>query len=248
MSTVRSTVLAAVAIASVAILACTLILVRPLDTFVSSKTSIAVTGSAKKQIRADLAVWRGHFSREAEALPTAYSAIKEDLAKVRAYLLQQGFAESDIKFEPVSTEIMYVMDPELLRQMGKSQYISGYRMYQSVEVRSSDVDKITALSQEASGLIDQGVIFQSFPPQYLYTKLNDVKIEMLAAAAKDATARANKIAEAAGSKVGQLRSARMGVFQITQVNSTDVADYGINDTSTVDKEITAVVNAEFSLR
>ncbi|HOG24446.1 MAG TPA: SIMPL domain-containing protein, partial [Candidatus Omnitrophota bacterium] len=44
-----------------------------------------------------------------------------------------------------------------------------------------------------------------------------------------------------------MRSARMGVFQITPVNSTSVSDWGENDTSSVEKKVTAVVNASFSI-
>lgn len=40
----------------------------------------------------------------------------------------------------------------------------------------------------------------------------------------------------------------MGVFQITPLYSTEVSDYGINDTTSIDKEITAVVNCEFIIK
>jgi hypothetical protein len=39
----------------------------------------------------------------------------------------------------------------------------------------------------------------------------------------------------------------MGVIQITPFNSTMVTDYGINDVSSIDKEITAVVSASFEI-
>ncbi len=244
----KGTVIVSTVIVSIALIVCAAILSKPLDSFVSAKKSITVTGSAKKQIKADLAVWRGSFSRQADELAAAYQGMKDDQAKVKAYLVKMGIEEKDIVMQPLSTETLYIYDQELLRKLGKSQQISGYRMFQTVEVRSNDVEKITQISREASVLIEQGVVFQSQQPQYIYTKLNDLKVDMLAEAAKDATSRASKIAAASGSKVGHLRSAKMGVFQITPVNSTDVADYGINDTSTVDKEITAVVNCEFALQ
>lgn len=40
---------------------------------------------------------------------------------------------------------------------------------------------------------------------------------------------------------------RQGVFQITPRNSTEISDYGMNDVSAVDKDITAVVRVTFSL-
>ena len=56
------------------------------------------------------------------------------------------------------------------------------------------------------------------------------------------------MAKNAGSKVGRLRSARMGVFQVTPANSTMVTDYGINDTSSIEKDITSVVSVSFEIR
>ncbi len=244
MNTSKHSVVIAALIASLALIACATIIARPIEAFVSAKKSITVTGSAKKQIKSDLATWTGSFSRQGAELPEVYGAMKADQEKIRAYLLAKGIPEKDITFQPVWTETLYDNDPKTGRMTNT---VTGYRMHQSVQVKSTDVDKITALSQESSELINQGVIFQSSQPQYIYTKLNDVKIDMLAEAAKDAANRAEKMAAASGSKVGHLRAARMGVFQITPVNSTEVADYGINDTSSIDKEITAVVNAEFAL-
>jgi hypothetical protein len=40
----------------------------------------------------------------------------------------------------------------------------------------------------------------------------------------------------------------MGVMQITPVNSTEVSDYGINDTSSIEKAITAIVTASFEVQ
>jgi len=41
--------------------------------------------------------------------------------------------------------------------------------------------------------------------------------------------------------------AGIGGFQVTSPNSTEVSDYGVYDTSTLGKDVTAVVNVTFSL-
>ncbi|WAM34206.1 hypothetical protein OTK00_000385 [Caldicellulosiruptor morganii] len=71
---------------------------------------------------------------------------------------------------------------------------------------------------------------------------------MLSLATEDAVRRAKQIAKSTGSSVERLKSASMGVFQITPLYSTEVSDYGINDTTSIDKEITAVVNCEFIIK
>ena len=67
-------------------------------------------------------------------------------------------------------------------------------------------------------------------------------------AEKDAMVRAERIAAATGRKLGPLSNARMGVLQITPKNSNTVSDYGVNDATSVEKEITAVVNASFQIK
>lgn len=84
-------------------------------------------------------------------------------------------------------------------------------------------------------------------PEYHYTKIADLKIEVQAAAARDAMVRAQKIAEATDRDLGPMRNARMGVLQITPKLSNQISDYGINDLSSIEKEITAVVNASFEI-
>ena len=70
---------------------------------------------------------------------------------------------------------------------------------------------------------------------------------MLAKATEDAKQRATSMANSTGNKIGFMRSAKMGVFQITSVTSTDVSDYGENDTSSLDKKVMAVLTASFAI-
>lgn len=203
--------------------------------------TITVTGSAKQQIKSDLAVWNGSFSFESPQLSNAYNQLKISQNKVKAYLQSEGIEEKDMVFSAINTNIKYQQLPS-----GQfSNQIEGYQLSQNIEIRSPDVDKITDLSRKATDLINQGVEFQSGPPQYFYTKFADLKIEMLSLATKDALKRAEQIALNAGSKVGPLRSAKMGVLQITPPYSNDISDYGSNDTSSLQKEITAVMTCEF---
>jgi len=44
-----------------------------------------------------------------------------------------------------------------------------------------------------------------------------------------------------------VRSARMGVLQITPADSNEVSGEGMNDTSALEKDITAVVNISFAV-
>jgi hypothetical protein len=118
---------------------------------------------------------------------------------------------------------------------------------QEVEIESKDVERVRDISLESTELIEQGVQFESLEPEYLYTKLDELKVEMLAKATENAKLRAENMARSAGNRIGFMRSAKMGVFQITPANSTDVSDSGVNDTSSLDKKVTAVVSVTFAI-
>jgi hypothetical protein len=51
-----------------------------------------------------------------------------------------------------------------------------------------------------------------------------------------------------GGKLGRMRASSLGVYQITPRNSTQVSDYGISDTSSRLKDVTAVVSATFAVK
>lgn len=209
----------------------------------SGTNIITVTGSAKKQITSDLIVWTGTFTAKSPDLKEAYSILADNKNSVQKYLDNQGITDK-IVYSSINTNIHYVMG-----QYGNpTSQIDTYELSQDVTISSANIDKVTDISRNITELINDGVQFQSQPPQYMYTKIADLKIEMLAAATKDASTRAQMIAENAGSKLGKLKSAGMGVFQITPKYSNDVSDSGINDTTSLEKEITAVVNCQFYVK
>lgn len=211
---------------------------------IKGSRSITVTGSAKQQLKSDLIVWKGYFSCQSPLMAEAYTKLKEDSEKVKKYLLSKGLKEEELVFSSIDSSPIY----EVNYNGQYTNNIIAYRLSQRVEISSSEVDKITRISREATELMNEGVEFQSFPPEYFYTKIADLKVSMLAEATKDAKNRAEQISGNTGSSIGALKSAKMGVFQITPLYSTEVADYGINDTSSLDKEITAVVTCTFELK
>ena len=205
---------------------------------------IIVTGSAKQQITSDLIVWTGNFNAKSPILQDAYAKLEADKNKVMDYLVDQGVPKDKIVFSSINTSTYYIVLPS-------GQYTSDvdyYELYQTVTISSEEIDKITEISRKVTELINEGIQFQSNSPQYMYTKIADMKVTMLAEATKDAQKRAEMIAENAGNKLGDLKYADMGVIQITPLYSNEVSDYGMNDTYSLEKEITAIVHCEFEIQ
>ena len=204
---------------------------------------ITVTGSAQKSIKSDYIAWTGTFSRRSDDLSAAYKELKNDAVKVKAYLISKGINEKEIITSQVYTTVLYKKN----EKGNDTNDIQGYLLSQNFDIKSSNVEKITMISRESTDLINQGVGFVSCAPSYTYTKLDELKVEMLASASENAKQRAEKMLAATGSKIGVMRSAKMGVFQITPDNSTEISDYGINDTSSLNKKVVAVVSASFAI-
>jgi hypothetical protein len=204
---------------------------------------IEVTGSARRPIRSDAAVWRLSVTAQGTTLQEAAAAVEAPSQRVLAFFRQNAVPDSVLTLGALVPEPVY----RILENGTPTGELVSYKVTQHFEVRSTDVDGIKALDRRADALIKEGVPLASGSPEYLYTRLADVRTQMLADATEDARRRAEAIAKSVGSEIGTVRSARMGVFQITPRNSTEVSDYGINDTSSLEKDITAVVRVSFSV-
>jgi len=231
-------------IAAIAIVASSMILTDGVKAIKGGNNRIMVTGSAKQQITSDLIVWTGSFTAKSPVLQDAYMQLEADKNKVMDYLENQGVTKDKIVFSSITTNTYYIVLPS-------GQYTSDvdyYELYQTVTISSGEIDKVTEISRNVTELINEGIRFQSNSPQYMYTKIADMKVTMLAEATKDARKRAEMIAENAGNKLGKLKYADMGVIQITPLYSNEVSDYGMNDTYSLEKEITAIVHCEFEIQ
>lgn len=204
---------------------------------------IEVTGSAEKNIVSDYSVWRVSFSRRDLTMVTAYAAVEQDLKTVLDYLKDKGFKEEELVISQIETSVLYRKN----LQGNSTNEIEAYQLTQQIEIQSQDVQKISEVSRQATELLNQGISLISQAPEYFYTKLGDLKVEMLAQASQNAKQRAEKMAESTGNHIGFMRSARMGVFQITPANSYEISDWGTNDTSALDKKVTAVVRVTYAV-
>ncbi len=197
--------------------------------------TIAVTGAAFKPITSDFAVWQGEITVSAAELESAYAELKKDLLQVKEFLGNAGFSEGEYE----------VTNVNISKQYNRERVLTGYNLMQKVVLELDDVDRITKLAGETSSLIEKGVEFNSFPPRYLFTKLDELKLEMIKAATENSLLRAQQLAESTGKKVGAPTSARVGVFQIRPLHSQEVSSYGISDVSSVEKEIVCTVHMSY---
>ncbi len=205
--------------------------------------TLDVSGSARQDITADFAVLRFNLRGEGELAEAAYRDLRRQGPALEAFLRSHGFAPESISVQPVTIEPIQEWTDR--GQMTGRTLRYNYR--QRYELQSGDVRSVAALALDLAGLVEQGARIEPEAPEYHFTRLAEVKGAVQAAAARDAMERARSIAEASGARLGAIRRARMGVLQITPKHSTMIADYGVNDLTSIDKEITATAHASFAI-
>ncbi len=220
--------------------------------FVKTRTEarfIDVTGSAKRRITSDLIEWQAEIHTGDKDRVTSVRLLKDHVDKTRKYLLSQGITDAELRVSSATADEQFESRVEGSGEDRIERNISsGWRSVQTITVRSIDVNKVEKVSREVTALLEQGVELTSFAPAYHYTKLADLKIEMLAEASKDARTRADQmVAAAGGAGIGKLLKADMGVINVNPANSTETSWQGNNDTSSLDKDILTIVHIKFSL-
>jgi hypothetical protein len=202
---------------------------------------VSVTGSAKQQVVSDYAVWDLSVTSQQQKAAAAAKELAGWAEQIRSFLTDEGIKPDELTVQPVSTQTVTQNDG------GGGGKVTGYQVTRNFEVRSPRVDAVAAVAEASSRLIASGIPVQAQPLQYVLTKLADLRPKLLAEAVRDAEQRGKVLVEATGAKLGKLRGVDVGVFQVTSPNSTEVSDYGVYDTTTLHKDVTAVVNVTFSL-
>jgi len=203
---------------------------------------VTVTGSAKQRITSDYVVWDFSISSQKPTASQAAGELARWATATQAFLTAQGVQPAELTVDPVSTATVTAQGSG-----DSSGAVIGYQLTRNFEVRSARVQAIAGVAEASSRLLARGIPLSVQPPQYVYTKLAELRPTLLAAATKDAQKRAAVLVGATGGKLGKLRGVDVGVFQVTAPNSTDVSDYGVYDTSTLQKDVIGVVNVTFAL-
>lgn len=209
--------------------------------------TISVTGLGSKDFTSDLIVWSGSFHKKSLDLKQAYIELDAAREVVKSYMVGKGISNDKLIFSAIDIEQQF---DNRYDDNGNqiSSVFTGYRLQQSVQIESNEVEKVEELSRNVTELINSGIEFYSNSPNYYYTKLAELKIEMIAQATQDAQTRAQKIAENAGGGLGALKSADMGVFQIVGQNSAEDYSWGGSfNTSSKNKTASITVNLQYEV-
>ncbi|GGY65696.1 SIMPL domain-containing protein [Marinobacter zhanjiangensis] len=174
---------------------------------------VTVKGVAEKEVTADLALWPIRFAASGNTLEAAREKARSSRDGVMAFLSLQAISE-----EAVELQRMDVVDTQANNPYQPENGARKVIITQVLMVRTDEVDKVRQAARNVSDLVDSGVVLSSdygpAGPTYLFTRLNDIKPEMISEATLAARESAQQFARDADAELGGLRRANQGVFQI----------------------------------
>jgi hypothetical protein len=197
-----------------------------------------VKGLAERRVSADRVNWTISHSvsgKEKQEIPDLYKEAETHQQTIIDLLMNNGFDESEIHVGVLNYLYREYRD-ENQKLVDESHILSG-----TISVESNKVDQVMKVRNKVNKLISQGINIENGTPSFHFTKLNEIKPEMLSEATKNARIAANEFAKNAGVKVGGIRSALQGNFFIRDAGE----EYG--DTTKIEKDVRVVTTITFYL-
>lgn len=192
--------------------------------------SVTVRGLAERDVSADLATWTIAYSAQSTDLQSAQTDIDRDTTAITTFFKELGFKADALK--PTGANV----------NQYSNNGIPQYTIRQRLSLRTDDIDKAQAAVARQFDLVRRGVVLEDGSGMsYTFTKLDEIKPEMVAEATKDARKSAEQFAEDSGTDVGGIKSATQGYFSIDSRDG-DAGGYGVTDTPYKKVRVVTTVN------
>jgi hypothetical protein len=198
-----------------------------------AERAVTVRGLAERDVTADLATWTISYSATATDLAEAQAKMRRDTQAIEAFFKELGFPADAL--QPTGANVSSFTNEGL----------TTFTVRQRLALRTEDVARAQKAVARQFDLVGRGVLLEEGSAMaYTFTKLNDVKPEMVAEATKDARAAAEQFAEDSGSGVGKIRDATQGYFTI-EARDGETGGWGMADSPY--KKVRVVTTVSFSL-
>ena len=175
--------------------------------------TVTAKGLSERELQADIVIWPIIFTVAGNDLANLYEVIEFNTSEINNFLTHKGVPAKEISVgAPAITD-------KFAQQYGSSQKTEfRYTALQTVTVYSKKVASVRELMSSLSELGKKGIVFSGGNYQgrieYIFTRLNEVKPEMIEEATKKAREVAQKFATDSQSKLGKIKRATQGQFSI----------------------------------
>lgn len=174
---------------------------------------VTVKGLAEQEVPADKVTWPLMYKELGNDPSAMYSLLEQKNHLVVSFLKSGGLTDAEISVNPPT------INDRQADNYGNEIMNYRYKATSVIIVTSTNVDKVRQLMSRQADLMKQGIALVSEEygdnhVTYEFTRLNEIKPQMVEEATKNAHATAQKFAEDSQSKLGEIRTAQQGQFSI----------------------------------
>ncbi len=199
--------------------------------------AVTMRGLAERNVTADLATWTLTFTAQGQELAVVQAENDRDARTVANFFRAAGFPANAVTDAGGSVNQFF----------DSNRGVNNVTVNRRVQLRTNDVMRARRAYARQFDLIRGGVAIQEGSGmQYSFTRLNDVKPQMIAMATQDARRGAEQFARDSGTAVGGIRSATQGYFSIG-ARDGDVAEEGSGGNDSPFQKVRVVTTIEFYL-
>ncbi|WP_375176891.1 SIMPL domain-containing protein [Marinobacter mobilis] len=228
-------------IVAVAVIFSSSLIMEGLMALRTSDRFVTVKGVAEQEVKADLALWPLRFVATGDTLQQAQDDARASRDAIMAFLQLQAIASEAVELQRL--DVTDTRANPYQNQGGAQRFI----ISQTLMVRSGDITRIQQAAQGVSELVDSGVVlsadYGNSGPTYLFSRLNEIKPDMIARATAAAREAASQFAQDANTTLGGIRRANQGVFQILPRDQPP----GISEGQQAVKTVRVVATVEYYL-
>ncbi len=175
--------------------------------------TVTVKGLSEREYPADIVIWPIQFTVAENNLEQLYGLIDKSTERLKIFLKSKGISSEDI-----SSTIPAITDKSAQQYGNQAKAEFRYVAVQTVTVYSKDISAVRKVMSSLSELGKQGIAFTQdnyqTQTEYLFTRLNEVKPEMIEEATRKAREVAEKFATDSKSRLGKIKRASQGQFSI----------------------------------
>lgn len=204
--------------------------------------TVTVRGVSERNVTAGLATWSIDFSHQGAELGPVQQSVDSQARAVRAFFERAGFKPEDIADSDVSLSRVQPTDRD-----GEPVGPQRLTVSRSIQLRTSDVMRARAAYARQAELLRDGVELSGSSISYTFTKLNELKPEMIAEANRNARRSAEQFARDSGVSVGKMKTASQGYFSVGARDGEECEDCGSSGGSSPFQKVRVVTTIDYDL-
>lgn len=204
-----------------------------------AERSVTVRGVSERDVTANLATWSIEFSNKGDDLSTVQRSVDAQANAVRNFFTRAGFGPDEVTDSNIS--VSRERDPDDANAPDR------LVVRRTIQLRTNDVMKARRAFAEQANLLRSGVEMSSSDVSYVFTRLNQLKPEMIAEANKNARSSAEQFAKDSGASVGAIKRASQGYFSVGPRDGEQCEECGSSGSNSPFQKVRVVTTIDYDI-